>query len=179
LESLKISHDTLDIPTIFAVIQSEIRSSLASEHLWFISRTLEKADFVLNPVRIRILTVRYSYLFSLHVLDALMGVKTVRDFVQCITLALREFICFDSSHLCFFSHFLCDLIARGVLIKKDKTEMKNAMDREELNRLYQKLKSEHEALLVKVARIEAELARESDPFEGTEKKITSKKKFVH
>jgi hypothetical protein len=81
LESLKISHDILDIPTIYAVIQSEIRSSLASEHLCFNSHTLENADFVLNPVRIRILTVQYSYLFSLHVLDALIGVKTVSDFV--------------------------------------------------------------------------------------------------
>jgi hypothetical protein len=36
--------------------------------------------------------------------------------------------------------------------------MKSAMDREELDRLYQKLKSKHDALLVKVARIEAELA---------------------
>jgi hypothetical protein len=128
LESFKISHDTLDIPTIFAVIQNEICSSLASKHLCFNSRTLENADFVLNPVRGRILTVRYSYMFSLHVLDALMRVKTISDFVQCIMLVLREFISFDSSHPYFFSHFLCDLIASRVLIKKDKTEMKSAMD---------------------------------------------------
>jgi hypothetical protein len=31
------------------------------------------------------------------------------------------------------------------------------------------LKSKHDALLVKVAHIEVEIARESDPFEGTEK----------
>jgi hypothetical protein len=47
------------------------------------------------------------------------------------------------------------------LIKKDKTEMKSAMDREELDRQHQKLNSKHDALLAKVARIEVELAKES------------------
>jgi hypothetical protein len=69
----------------------------------------------------------------------------------------------------FFSYFICDVMTSRALIKKDKTEMKSAMDREELDRLYQKLISKHDALLVKVARIEAEFAGESDPFEGTEK----------
>jgi hypothetical protein len=88
----------------------------------------EKADFTLNHVHLRILTARYSYLFSLYVPDTLTGVKTVNDFIHCITLALCEFISFDSTQL-FFAHFLLHFIGSRILIKKDETEVKGTRDK--------------------------------------------------
>jgi hypothetical protein len=67
----------------------------------FNSRTHEKADFILNHVYLIVRTARYSYLFSLHVLDILTGVKTLNDFIHCITLGLYEFISFNATRLDF------------------------------------------------------------------------------
>jgi hypothetical protein len=114
LESIRSSYDTLDVPAKFNLIHGEFRYDLAAEHHCFGSQTLENANFVLNQVQRPILKVRYSSLFSVHVLGSLMGAKGVNDFVHCIALAFREFISFGSTQLQFFSPSLCDLIASPI-----------------------------------------------------------------
>jgi hypothetical protein len=123
LSRIRLGPDSKSTGTDDNVVHAEEGFSSHSEHCCFNSRTHEKADFILNHVHLRILTARYSYIFSLHVLDALTGVKTVNSLIHCITLDLHEFISFDSTRLDFFTHFLCDLIGSRILIKKDETEV--------------------------------------------------------
>jgi hypothetical protein len=86
-------------------------------------------------------------------------------FIHCITLALREFISFDLTRLDFFAHLLCDPIGSRILIKKDETEVKSTRDQDELERMHRKLKCEYDTPSVKMSQIQAELSRQSTPFE--------------
>jgi hypothetical protein len=136
---IELDPDSKSMGTDDAVVHAEEGFSPRSKHCRFNSRTHEKADFILNHVHLHILTARLPSLFSFHLLEALTGVKTVKTFIHCITLALREFVFFDSTRLDFFAHFLCDLIGSRILIKKNDTEVKSTRRQDELERMRRKL----------------------------------------
>jgi hypothetical protein len=70
LSQIELGPDSKSTSTDDDVVHAEEGFSPHSEHYCFNSRTHEKADFILNHVHLRIRKARYSYLFSLHVLDA-------------------------------------------------------------------------------------------------------------
>jgi hypothetical protein len=66
LSRTELDPDSKSIGTNDAVVHAEEGFAPRNEHCCFNSRTPEKADFILNHVYLRILTARYSYLFSPH-----------------------------------------------------------------------------------------------------------------